>query len=68
MREVFTVIIKSVAFNELDPDQKNLWEHASKRPNFSGYIKRLIQRDMESGQIIPQEQKVDNSVFMKGLI
>lgn len=41
--------IKSVAFNRFDPDQLALLEHANKRSNFSSYIKRLIQRDMEGG-------------------
>ena len=43
------IVRKSVAFNHDDPDQLTLLEHAEKRPNFSGYIKRLIQRDMEGG-------------------
>jgi hypothetical protein len=38
---------KSVSFNLSDPDQKLLLLHALKRTNFSAYIKRLIQRDME---------------------
>ena len=42
------MIIKSVSFNVQDPDQKAMLEHAGKRPNFSGYVKRLIQRDMET--------------------
>ena len=42
------MIIKSVAFNSDDPDQKAMLEHASTRTNFSGYVKRLIQRDMET--------------------
>jgi hypothetical protein len=41
---------KNVAFNLLDPDEKALYNHAMKRTNFSGYVKRLIQRDMEGGQ------------------
>lgn len=41
-----------VVFNVDDPDQRKLWKHAKKRPNFSGYVKRLIQRDMEGGQVI----------------
>ncbi|WP_198284027.1 hypothetical protein [Evansella cellulosilytica] len=46
--------IKSVAFNVEDPDQAKLFEHAAERPNFSSYIKRLIQRDMEGGNnIVP---------------
>ncbi len=44
------MIIKSVAFNIDDPDQRAMLEHTKKRPNFSGYIKRLIQRDMEGGE------------------
>jgi hypothetical protein len=41
--------VKSVAFNVADPDQRELFEHATKRTNFSSYIKRLIQRDLEGG-------------------
>lgn len=36
-----------VAFNLEDPDQLALYVHAKKRTNFSAYVKRLIQRDME---------------------
>jgi hypothetical protein len=36
-----------VAFNLADPDQLAMYTHAKKRTNFSAYIKRLIQRDME---------------------
>jgi hypothetical protein len=41
------ITTKGVSFNVSDPDQRLLLEHAKKRPNFSGYVKRLIQRDME---------------------
>lgn len=40
-------ITKGVTFNCDDPDQKALLDHALQRKNFSGYIKRLIQRDYE---------------------
>ncbi|MED5040758.1 hypothetical protein P9848_01385 [Geobacillus stearothermophilus] len=43
------IVRKPVAFNLDDPDQKELYDHAMKRTNFSAYIKRLIQRDMEGG-------------------
>ncbi|MED4978755.1 hypothetical protein P9726_03350 [Geobacillus stearothermophilus] len=43
------IVRKPVAFNLDDPDQKELYDHAMKRTNFSAYIKRLIQRDMENG-------------------
>lgn len=41
------IVRKPVAFNLDDPDQKELYDHAMKRTNFSAYVKRLIQRDME---------------------
>jgi hypothetical protein len=41
------IVTKGVSFNILDPDQEKMLHHALERPNFSGYIKRLIQRDME---------------------
>jgi hypothetical protein len=40
---------KGVAFNVLDPDQRKLFDYAAHRSNFSAYVKRLIQRDMEGG-------------------
>lgn len=43
----FDIKSKAVTFNVLDPDQKELFEHAMQRKNFSGYVKRLIQRDLE---------------------
>jgi hypothetical protein len=39
---------KGVTFNLADPDQLQLFNFAMQRANFSGYIKRLIQRDQES--------------------
>ena len=41
------MVSKAVTFNILDPDQKEMFEHAMQRKNFSGYVKRLIQRDLE---------------------
>lgn len=41
--------IKHTVFNIDDPDQEQLLNHAELRKNFSAYIKRLIQRDMEGG-------------------
>lgn len=41
-------LTKGVTFNLSDPDQAKLFKHAEKRKNFSGYVKRLIQRDLES--------------------
>ncbi|MBO2943604.1 hypothetical protein JJQ72_06380 [Paenibacillus sp. F411] len=46
--------IIQVAFNILDPDQLQLYDHVQERPNKSGYLKRLIQRDVDSA--LPQQQ------------
>ncbi|WP_083477586.1 hypothetical protein [Alkalihalophilus marmarensis] len=40
---------KSVSFNLSDPYEQLLLDHTSRFTNFSAYIKRLIQRDMEEG-------------------
>lgn len=40
---------KSVSFNLIDPFQKQMMEFVDQYPNFSAYVKRLIQRDMEGG-------------------
>lgn len=39
---------KGVTFNLSDPDQRLLFSFAMQRKNFSGYVKRLIQRDLEN--------------------
>lgn len=59
---------KCVAFNTSDPDQAKLLSHADMRPNFSGYIKRLIQRDMEGGMVWAKEQEPQDKGLMQGLI
>lgn len=38
---------KGVAFNLDDPDQKELFDWAMSRTNFSAYVKRLIQTDRD---------------------
>ena len=43
------IVNKSVSFNVLDPYQQQMKKYTDQFPNFSGYIKRLIQRDMENG-------------------
>jgi hypothetical protein len=43
------IVVKSVAFNLADPDQRKMYEWMTRRTNFSAYLKRLIQRDMEGG-------------------
>lgn len=45
--------IIQVAFNVLDPDQLQQYEHVRERPNQSGYLKRLIQRDIDGYAGVP---------------
>ncbi|OIB04844.1 hypothetical protein AK95_14605 [Paenibacillus sp. LC231] len=47
--------IIQVAFNVLDPDQLQQYEHVRLRPNQSGFLKRLIQRDIDGGVMGPRQ-------------
>lgn len=38
-------VTKGVTFNLADPDQKKLYEHAMESKNFSGKMKRLLEKD-----------------------
>lgn len=42
--------VKSVAFNLADPGEFKLYRHSQQYRNFSKYVKRLIQRDLEGGK------------------
>lgn len=53
-------VTKGVTFNCDDPDQQALLKHALERPNFSGYVKRLIQRDLENQQQKPPTIKTNS--------
>lgn len=46
--------IGQVSFNLLDPGEKELHDYCSKYPNFSGFIKRLIQNAINGQQPINQ--------------
>ena len=63
------IVNKSVSFNVLDPFQHQLKSHCDRYPNFSGYIKRLIQRDMEGGAATKKTpaQPVTNRVSLTSL-
>ncbi|MCJ8010133.1 hypothetical protein MUG84_00060 [Paenibacillus sp. KQZ6P-2] len=47
--------IEQVVFNLDDPDQIRLHKHLSERRNKSGYLKRLIQRDIDGAFGIPTD-------------
>lgn len=71
------LVNKAVSFNLSDPDQNDLYQHAMKRKNFSAYIKRLIQKDMDNAfvpqiiQAVPVQQEEEvkmDSGLMNNLI
>lgn len=49
---------KHISFNMMDPYQKELVEYTKQFPNFSEYVRRLIQRDYERTQPATQAQAV----------
>lgn len=61
------IINKSVSFNVVDPFQLQMKKHTEQYPNFSAYIKRLIQRDMEDGIKKAPSQPVTNRMSMTQL-
>jgi hypothetical protein len=56
------IINKSVSFNVVDPFQQQMKEHVEQYPNFSAYMKRLIQRDMEEGTKVRTIKKAPSQV------
>lgn len=52
------MITKGVTFNVYDQDQKEMLDYANRRPNFSSYIKRLIQRDMLERKMQEHDKKI----------
>jgi hypothetical protein len=53
--------VKSVSFNLSDQWENEMFEYANKFPNFSSFIKRLIQNAMQNIQPSQPVQKVDKS-------
>lgn len=70
--------VKSVSFNRNDPFENEMYEYANKFPNFSSFIKRLIQnamsgksenvQQMKPVQNVSMEQAVINPEHLKQLI
>jgi hypothetical protein len=52
---------KPVVFNPDDPFQMKLLEYAESQTNYSSYIKRLIQRDMEASDSPSSSQFPSNA-------
>jgi hypothetical protein len=53
--------VKSVSFNLSDQWENEMFEYANKFPNFSSFIKRLIQNAMQNIQPNQPVQKVEKS-------
>ena len=51
------IVNKSVSFNVADPFQMQMKEYVAQYPNFSAYMKRLIQRDMVGGNAVRKIKK-----------
>jgi hypothetical protein len=47
----------AICFNVLDDYQALMHKWITDKPNSSGYLKRLIQRDMEGGYLPPSSQQ-----------
>lgn len=68
------IAIIQVCFNLLDPFQRRLYEHTSGHTNRSGYVKRLIQRDVEGQRPAPysapqrKEETAADDFFAEGFI
>ena len=61
------IVNKSVSFNVVDPFQRQMKEHVEQYPNFSAYMKRLIQRDMEGGNAVRTIKKAPAPMSMTQL-
>jgi hypothetical protein len=51
--------VKSVSFNLNDPFEIELYEHTMKYPNFSSFVKRLIQSSLNGKTELKQVQKAE---------
>ena len=55
------ILTRGVSFNLDDPMQADLHAHARTHVNFSGYVKRLIQRDKDT---VEQKTKAASHVTL----
>jgi hypothetical protein len=55
--------IKSVSFNRNDPFENEMYEYTEKFPNFSSFIKRLIQNAMNGISENKPVPKVEKSLL-----
>lgn len=63
-------IVKSISFNAMDPFENKMIDHFKSYPNFSSYVKRLIQRDMEglSSSFVQEAKSEENDDLMEQML
>jgi hypothetical protein len=50
-------VVKSISFNITNDDDRRYLERIESLGNFSGYVKRLIEKDIKSRKVIKAEQE-----------
>ncbi len=66
-------VVKSISFNMADPFENKMVLHFSNFPNFSSYVKRLIQRDMEglsntTTEMFKKDDSENDEILMKNML
>jgi hypothetical protein len=60
--------VKSVSFNQNDQFENEMYEYAKKFPNFSSFVKRLIQNAMNGKSEIIQQKAPVHNVSMEQVV
>jgi hypothetical protein len=60
--------VKSISFNQNDPFENEMYEYAKRFPNFSSFIKRLIQNAMNGKSEIMQQKSPVQNVSMEQVV
>jgi hypothetical protein len=50
-------VVKSISFNITNDDDKRYLERIETQGNFSGYVKRLIEKDIKSRKVIKADHE-----------
>lgn len=55
-------VVKSVSFNITNEDDRRYLERIESLGNFSGYVKRLIEKDIRQRKVIKAENKTERGI------
>jgi hypothetical protein len=61
-------VVRSVSFNITNNDDKRYLERIESIGNFSGYVKRLIEKDIRQRKVIKSDNKVPQPILSDGPI